>query len=146
MTSDFGTFRWRAQRVSRAARFLSSFTVIVGMVIPSDGPTKPVANSQSVSSAIGQRARVGPIAGLRPAPDPFAKPVWSSVAPDEFAVQTLSSGEDRVSFAKRFGGAAERRVEGRVTVVQEESRGGVVRRRTREAAGGSTRMWDAASR
>ncbi len=27
--SDFGTFRWRAQRVRRAARFLSSFTVHV---------------------------------------------------------------------------------------------------------------------
>ena len=34
ITSDFGTFLWRAQRVRRAARFLSSFTVIVGMVIP----------------------------------------------------------------------------------------------------------------
>src|SRR5947208_14278328 len=34
ITSDFGTFMWRAQRVRRAARFLSSFTVIVGMVIP----------------------------------------------------------------------------------------------------------------
>ena len=29
--------------------------------------------------------------------------------------------------AERFDGAAERRVEGRVTVVEEESRGGVVR-------------------
>ncbi len=33
ITSDFGTFRRRAHRASRAARFLSSFTVIVGMVI-----------------------------------------------------------------------------------------------------------------
>ena len=34
MTSDFGTLLRRAHRVRRAARFLSSFTVIVGMVIP----------------------------------------------------------------------------------------------------------------
>ena len=33
MTSDFGTLLRRAHRVRRAARFLSSFTVIVGMVI-----------------------------------------------------------------------------------------------------------------
>ena len=48
--------------------------------------------------------------------------------------------------AERFDGSAERRIEGRVTVVEQESRGGVVRRRPRGAAVGSTRMWDAASR
>ena len=34
MTSDFGTLPRRAQRARSAARFLSSLTVIVGMVIP----------------------------------------------------------------------------------------------------------------
>ena len=34
MTSDLGTLRRRAHRAKRAARALSSFTVIVGMVIP----------------------------------------------------------------------------------------------------------------
>ena len=34
MMSDLGIFRRRAQRASLAARALSSFTVIVGMVIP----------------------------------------------------------------------------------------------------------------
>src|SRR5437773_3701313 len=33
MTSDFATLFRRAQRASRAARFASSFTVIVGMVV-----------------------------------------------------------------------------------------------------------------
>jgi hypothetical protein len=32
ITKDFDTFLWRAPRVRRAARFLSSFTVIVGML------------------------------------------------------------------------------------------------------------------
>jgi hypothetical protein len=34
ITSDFGIFLRLAQRARRSARFLSSFTVIVGMVIP----------------------------------------------------------------------------------------------------------------
>src|SRR5207247_10269179 len=34
ITSDFATFPRRAHRARRAARFLSSFTVTVGMVIP----------------------------------------------------------------------------------------------------------------
>ena len=47
---------------------------------------------------------------------------------------------------ERVDGAVERRIEGRVAVVEEISRGRVVRRRSREAAGGPTRRWDGASR
>ena len=50
------------------------------------------------------------------------------------------------SQAEPFGGAAERRVEGRVTVVEEESRGSVVWEGLAKLLAGSTRMWDTASR
>jgi hypothetical protein len=47
---------------------------------------------------------------------------------------------------ERFDEAAERHVEGRVAVVEEESRGGVIWEGLAKLLGGSTRRWDAASR